>query len=291
MLSNKPSILHPINERFMKVFDEFMNNDLKEKARANNVRQYIEGIVDTLLRDKIEEHMKPSEIYKNYSWKRKLDCLEQYYDKDITDKIRKVAEVGGAGSHFWDDVSQEALQKIINIANHLIEDIFVKYFTSDEHKFGSENIYWYFSMLPLDNRIYILEHVYETVKNENVVDRLSLAYVKNGEQEKGLHLINEAFQNKIINEDLKHYLETKYGILEKNLAHVHDLNPNVDSTNNALLVNGNMVVVGFPSSKNIFEAEKAYKRMKAMFDKDKAKYPEFMNMLLMLMSRDSRTYR
>ncbi|MFC2737412.1 MAG: hypothetical protein ACFN25_04905 [Leptotrichia wadei] len=46
-------ILMPINEDFLEVFDTFMDNDQKNKIRANNVRQYVEGIIDLLLRDEI----------------------------------------------------------------------------------------------------------------------------------------------------------------------------------------------------------------------------------------------
>ena len=46
-------ILMPINEDFLEVFDTFMDNDQKNKIRVNNVRQYVEGIIDLLLRDEI----------------------------------------------------------------------------------------------------------------------------------------------------------------------------------------------------------------------------------------------
>lgn len=46
-------ILMSINEDFLEVFDTFMDNDQKNKIRVNNVRQYVEGIIDLLLRDEI----------------------------------------------------------------------------------------------------------------------------------------------------------------------------------------------------------------------------------------------
>lgn len=54
----------------------------------------------------------------------------------------------------------------------------------DEHKFDKENIYTFLSMLPLKNRIYILESVYKEYQNEKLVDRLSLAYSKNGQMDR-----------------------------------------------------------------------------------------------------------
>ena len=47
------SILMPVHPQFMDVFETFMNEEQKSKIRANNVRQYIEGIIDLLLKDKV----------------------------------------------------------------------------------------------------------------------------------------------------------------------------------------------------------------------------------------------
>ena len=67
-------------------------------------------------------------------------------------------------------VSNDELQQIIDKAVHIVEDIFVRYFLEPEHKFGSENIFTIFSMLPLKHRIYILEKVSAHYTNLDVVD-------------------------------------------------------------------------------------------------------------------------
>ena len=54
------SMLMPVHPKFMDVFETFMNEEQKSKIRANNVRQYIEGIIDLLLKDKINPHLKPT---------------------------------------------------------------------------------------------------------------------------------------------------------------------------------------------------------------------------------------
>ena len=50
-MENKNSILMPINQNFLEVFEVFMDENQKNKIRANNVRQYIEGIIDLLLKN------------------------------------------------------------------------------------------------------------------------------------------------------------------------------------------------------------------------------------------------
>ena len=61
-------ILMPINENFLDVFDTFMNEEQKTKIRANSVRQYAEGIIDLLLKDKIKATLKSNETYEGINW-------------------------------------------------------------------------------------------------------------------------------------------------------------------------------------------------------------------------------
>lgn len=153
------SILMPINKDFIEVFEVFMNDEQKTKIRANYVRQYIEGIIDLLLKDKILLHLKSNESYGGINYKRKIEYIEKY-SPNIAANIRRIFTIGGDGSHFKGRVSEDDLSEIIKMSIHFIEDIFVEYFLSPNHKFGTENIYTIFSMLPLKHRIYILENVY-----------------------------------------------------------------------------------------------------------------------------------
>lgn len=156
-MQNNPAILvlMPVNEKFIDVFETFMNEEQKVKIRANSVRQYTEGIVDLLLKDKILPFLTAKEKYSDINWKRKIGFIKDYYDVEIADKIRNISKIGGEGSHFNGQVDEQDLQVIINQAMHIVEDIFVKYFCSHGHRFGDENIFTIFSMLPLHNRIYI----------------------------------------------------------------------------------------------------------------------------------------
>ena len=62
-MATSNEILMPINEQFGDVFETFMDDNQKAKIRANNVRQYVEGIIDLLLKDKIVPTLKPTEDY------------------------------------------------------------------------------------------------------------------------------------------------------------------------------------------------------------------------------------
>ena len=145
----KTTPLIPVNPQFIEVFETFMDDNQKEKIRANNARQYVEGIIDLLLKDKISSALKSNEPYEGISWKRKIKILRDTYDTNITSKIEEVFRIGGSGSHFNGVVANEDLQKIIEMTIHLIEEVFIKYFLEPEHIFGTENIFTIFSMLPV----------------------------------------------------------------------------------------------------------------------------------------------
>lgn len=272
------NILMPINPKFLEVFEIFMDENQKEKIRANNVRQYMEGVIDLLLKDKILPELTEKEKYEGLNWKRKLNILEKKYDENITKNIREIFTIGGKGSHFNGSVGQDELQDIINKAIHIVEDIFVKYFLSPEHKFGSENIFMIFSMLPLKHRIYILENIITHYINWDVVDRLSLAYTKNGEYNKAVDLLERCLQKGEICEKQHECQICKLKGLITNLEDVQKINDNGNFNEVYGVIDHNMVVIGKPSTKNIFQTANIVKNCKPIFDDAKDQYPEFLNL-------------
>ncbi|CVK20103.1 hypothetical protein [Sporomusa sphaeroides] len=285
-------VLMPVSTKFIDVFEIFMNDEQKAKVRANNVRQYVEGIIDLLLKDKILPFLKPTEDYSCINWGRKIKIIEEHYDKSIAGKIQQIFKIGGEGSHFNGQVRDEELQEIIKQATHIVEDMFVKYFLVPEHKFGCENIFTIFSMLPPHNRIYILENVYIHYKNQYIVDRLSLAYLKHGEKDKAIAFLNTALQEVIIDDDFHSFQLNKINVLGNSLSDLYETNAKYEHNSEcskALLVNG-QIVIGLPTSNDVFDTARAVKIFRQWFEEDKDRYPEFINLFLCLMTRDERQY-
>lgn len=273
----KNEVLMPVNQDFLDVFDIFMDEEQKTKIRANNVRQYVEGIVDLLLKDKIKATLKPNELYEGINWGRKIKILKENYDEEIANDIQDIFKIGGDGSHFNGKVKEEELQLIIEKAIHIVENIFVKYFLAPEHKFGSENIYTIFSMLPLRHRIYILEKVSEKYINQDVVDRLSLAYVKFGEKDKAYKLLEKALRDEVINTQFYEEKKKALSILSSKLIELYDKNEGYEKNpqySKALVVE-DVLVVGLPTSKDVFDTAKAVQIFSEWFVQDKDKYTEY----------------
>lgn len=288
----KNEVLMPVNQDFLDVFDIFMDEEQKTKIRANNVRQYVEGIVDLLLKDKIKATLKPNELYEGINWGRKIKILKENYDEEIANDIQDIFKIGGDGSHFNGKVKEEELQLIIEKAIHIVENIFVKYFLAPKHKFGSENIYTIFSMLPLRHRIYILEKVSEKYINQDVVDRLSLAYVKFGEKDKAYKLLEKALRDEVINTQFYEDRKKALSVLSSKLIELYDKNEGYEKNpqySKALVVE-DVLVVGLPTSKDVFDTAKAVQIFSEWFVQDKDKYPEFINLFLYLMKTDTRKY-
>ena len=290
----RDNLLIPTNQRFMKIFGEFMNEELIEATRSQTIRKYSEGLVDLFLRKMIirQLNLVSPDAYASLSWDEKIKVISDSYSAEFANKLKKITEVSNKAEDFWKDISKEEFERIVNIANRLVDDIFVEYFCSDEHTFGKENIYCYFSMLPLQNRIYILENVYKRVKNKDVVDRLSLAYFKNGEREKAEKILKKAVQEGLINYAFMEGQKEKFDALSQELKNVQEKNRNMELLNGKVygIWHGKQLVVGFPSSNDIFDVEKVYNIMRH-YEKDiREQYPEFMDMLFMLLSKDIREY-
>lgn len=291
MIGNK--ILMPINKDFVEVFEIFMDDNQKEKIRANNVRQYIEGIIDLLLKDKILSALKPNELYEGINWGRKIKIIKENYDSQIAEKIQEIFRIGGDGSHFRGKVSDEDLQSIIDMAIHIVEDIFVNYFLVPEHEFGRENIFTIFSMLPLKHRIYILEKVSTHYNNRDIVDRLSLAYTKNGEEDKAKDLLNKALKDKIIDKFFYEQKLISLKVLSDNIEELYKQNTDYEKNPeySKAIVDENLLIVGVQTSKDIFDTAKAMQTFKDWFEDAKSEYPEFINLFFYLMQTDDRSYK
>lgn len=299
-MSNQ-NYLIPANEKYIEYFKEFMSDDFSTKIRikqkANTARQYAEGIMDLLLyKTKIEPYLteKQKQRFSNPEKRNRSECIEilsKNYSKDIADKFKVIfQDIGNAGSHFSGEVSYDQLQNQRNSLKTIIEDIFVQYFLDANHKFGTENIFTIFSMLSLDSRIYILEQVYCEYKNRDIVDRLSLAYVKNGQQQKANELLQNAYNDKIIDDYFRQSMEQKFASLQEALPDVRQLNsenPNKELTILKLTQNGSYVT-GYPSNKNSFDIKKAVVQFSSWFNCRKDDYPEFINLFLSIMVFDDR---
>lgn len=87
------------------------------------------------------------------------------------------------------------------------------------------------------------------------------------------------------------YQIKKIDTILTNISRLYELNSDYNSGSEytKTLVVGDQLVVGFPTSINVFETEKAIGEFNYWFESEE-KYPEFINLFLYLMKTDEREY-
>lgn len=192
-------------------YNDFVNMELREVLRSNCLRRYLEGAIDLLLKDKIIKISNIScEKWDDYNLNNKIQAIGKYYDKGIQEIFDSLRIIGNSGSHYGNEVSKEDINKGIRIATKIIEIILVKYFK--DYPIGSQPpVLTLLSSLPPYSRILILEALWKNGQNDIwVIDKLSMAYLKNNEFEKSLSFLMNLYGQEII--DSNQYQDFVYKI-------------------------------------------------------------------------------
>lgn len=290
-MQNVDQILMPINPRFLSIFGKFLDDSDIPTERICSVSRYLKGIIDVFLRDMITERLNDSIEYSELSIEQKITYISDW-DEEIGNKFSEVIRLGNKVDDICADISEQEVSQVINIAIHIVEELFVKYFSNPDHRFGSENIQYYFSMLPLENRIYILEKIIGIDKNPMVIDKLSLAYAKADKYDKAFTLLQASKENGDIDDVFYEYQCDSINLIMQKLKDVQIMNAGKLGKTDMVIgaLSGNKVVVGFPSNKNMFDVKKAYDALKNDFSRLYESYPEFVKLFMYLMQTDSREY-
>ena len=129
--------------------------------------------------------------------------------------------------------------------------------------------------------------------NKDIIDRLSLAYTKFGEKNKAITLLEKSLQEKVIDKSFYKIQLDRINILSQNLEELYKKNAGYENNpgHSVALVVGDKLVVGLPTSKDVFETARAVQIFDTWFKTGKDKYPEFINLFLYLMKTDNREYK
>lgn len=249
-----PLIPHELIEEYK----DFIDPNLRNVLRSNCLRRYLEGAIDLLLKEKII-NIPNFDISKldEYNLNNKIQAIGKYYDKDIKQKFDELRKIGNEGSHYGNEVSDEDLKKGINIATRIFEMVFIKYFK--DCPIGSQKpVMSMLSILPPIHRVFILEALWENgQKNDVVIDKLSMAYLKSGKYNKSLEFLENLKNDGSLS-------QVKYGtFVEK----INILNDNLHK---------------MPISKNVFDVKKFFSSI--LKNSEYTEYQEFIKIFLVLVS-------
>ncbi|ALS38483.1 hypothetical protein ABID30_002209 [Enterococcus rotai] len=202
-------------------YHDYMNEDLRNVLRATTIRRYLEGIVNLFFKDKLKEEYNLS----NAMWGRdKLDkninAIRDYYDEEIGNKLHKVRVIGNKGTHFGKvEPTMEEIKQAINIITNIFEDMIINYFKKNPFEGLPLHI---LSYLPPHNRIKILTEIWKatpigTVADLIIIDKLSMAYLKNLEPERAFNFIIVLYENSTITKEFAIQQLEKLKLLNSNL--------------------------------------------------------------------------
>lgn len=239
-------------------YNDFINPALREILRANCLRRYLEGAIDLLIKGKViqsasitEKQWDKLKLYK------KIEKIREYYSTDIADAFDELRHIGNPGSHFGNEVSRDDICKGIDVATKIVEMVLVEYFKT--YPAGSQApVLTLLSALPPRNRIYIWERIIENGQNDLwVTDKLSMAYLKNGQYEKSLAFLKEQKDRGIIDEEEHENFVQKINMLHKSLDK-------------------------FDIAQNILDVKRIFETIAG--SKTYQEYDEFLNIFLVLVS-------
>lgn len=239
-------------------YNDFMNPLLREVLRSNCLRRYLEGAIDLLLKGKIISASDiDDEKWNHYNLNNKIQAIGKYYDKDIEVEFDELRKIGNEGSHFGNDVSKVDINKGISIATKIIEMVLIHYFK--DYPLGSQlPVMTLLSSLPPKSRIFILRSLWEYgQQNMDVIDKLSMAYLKSGQYQKSLLFLKEIKDQGILSD-----IQFDQFALKINM-----LNNNLDK---------------FDISKNILDVKRIFETLTN--SNDYSTYSEFVNIILVLIS-------
>lgn len=239
-------------------YNDIIDDSLRNVLRANSVRRYLEGSIEIFMKKNITKEFG----LKDSEWDKKdlfdqINLIGEYYNKKFEGKLHKVRKVGNKGSHFGKVVSNEELRNAINIINNIFEYLVIEYFK--KHKFGSEPpVLTLLSALPPRSRIKIIEGLGENREcNKWIIDKLSMAYLKNNQIDKSKDYLKECLDKKYINDEEYRYFVEKIDLLNSQISK-------------------------FDISKNIFDTKRIFELL--ITDENYKNYSEFVELFFVLLS-------
>ncbi len=207
----------------IEILDDFIeasDSTIREKTRATSLRRCLEGAIKLFYKEKMiaDNHVTLKE-WNQIDLNGKIDLIGKHYNKGLSIKFHKVRKLGNKGAHFESVVNSNDVDVAISIIDEIVEDLFIKYF--EKYKFGTQPpVMTILSSLPPVYRVRILEKLWNNdIDNLNIIDKLSMAYLKNGELKKSLDFLEEIHKKNIIDENyysnFVYKINTLYESLDK----------------------------------------------------------------------------
>jgi len=238
-------------------YGDFMNGEMRNVVRAGCLRRYLEGAIDLLIKQKVLEAGVSEKEWEDYDLYDRIQKIGKYYSKRIKKQFDKLRLIGNKGAHYNSNeiVPTEDINAGIEIATKIVEEVLIEYFY--KHPLGTEPpVLTILSSLPPCKRIYILEKLARNNKGNIVlIDKLSMAYLKNGEKDRAIKYLKNQRKRKNLDDTMYEYLVNKINLLEQSIDK-------------------------FDIAKNVLDVARIFKELFSVSIYEE--YPEFVDIFLVL---------
>jgi len=263
------SILPLLPKSALEYFNDIDDSN-KLYLKATSIRTCLENIVDTIFIHIInEDNNIDTKKWEKQDLYEKIKSLDSFFSKNRQKQLHQIRKVGNKGTHpkLHKMLKENDISISLNDLSKLSEWTILSYF----QKYGFKINTWLptiFSTLQPIYRIRILEPYFYSLKFENeelikhlekiqyntdnfiftriedvtdkekeldeiilIIDKLSMAYLKNKEYEKSINFIKKLFNKNIINERFKNEMIEKLELLWKSFNHL-PISQNIEETKN-----------------------------------------------------------
>lgn len=230
-----------------KYYNYALDEANRKHYRALDIRHCLELICDEIIVEFVSDADKKAWNNSDYDLHRKLKAAKPFLGKKTVDRLIQAKILGNTGVHKGEegDYTEEDIEKATEAIRSFSLDVFLAYFK--HYGFEPYQHPWVptvFSTLPPIYRIQILEKYYLVNPSPFVIDKLSKAYLKNGEKEKAQDYLLNCCNKKQLTTDQYNYLKNDIALL---FEHIHR----------------------FPIAKNLSDARENFNQLLSSIDEEK----------------------
>lgn len=199
----------------MKYYNNASCKEQMDYYRALDIRLCLEKLCDELIFEFVSSEHKDK--WNGYNLHNKLIAAKSFIDNIIIDNLLKAKRIGNTGAHYGEE-GNIVDSDIENAKKYILEfslNVFVSYFK--KYGFDAQGITWIptvFSTLPPSYRVLILKEYYATNPTAFVINKLSLAYLKDSRAEEARLFLKKCFDIGEIDKGMYVCLNDNLSLLE-----------------------------------------------------------------------------
>ncbi len=270
-MKKKDSILPLLPKSALEYFNDVKNFN-KLYLKATSIRTCLENVVDTIFIHIINDNNIDTGEWEKLKLYKKLESLDIFFSKNKQKLLHGIRKIGNKGTHpkLHKMLKETDIEVSLNDLSKLCEWTILSYFRKYGFKintwlltifstlqpiyririlepyfyslqFEGEELINHLEKIQFNNDNFILTKVEDVTDREKeldevilIIDKLSMAYLKNKEYKKSINFIEKLFNKNRINERFKNEMIEKLELLWKSFNHL-PISQNIEEMRNKFI--------------------------------------------------------